>query len=134
MPVLVDTNVLLDIDSDDPEWADWAAASLTAAVRGHGAFINPVIYAEFSIRFDRVEDVDAALRNMSVTVAEIPRGALFLAGRAYLNYRRRGGSKTGVLSDFFIGAHAAVTASPLLTRDMARYRAYFPSVELIGPE
>ena len=132
--LLVDTNVLLDVVTDDPAWADWSQHQLdAAALRGRVA-INAVIYAELSIGFERIEEVDAVLAATGVVMAEIPTPALFLAGKAFRIYRTRGGTKTGVLPDFFIGAHAAVANLPLLTRDVARYRTYFPDVELIAPE
>ena len=131
--ILVDTNVLLDVVTDDPAWADWSQQQLeTAALRDRLA-INVVIYAELSIAFARIEELDAALGHVGIALADIPRPALFLAGKVYRSYRRRGGVKTGVLPDFFIGAQAAVLKAPLLTRDAARYRSYFPTLELIAP-
>ena len=132
--LLVDTNVLLDVVTDDPTWADWSQHQLDAAALRDRLVINAVIYAELSIGFERIEEVDAVLAATGITIAEIPTPALFLAGKAFRTYRRRGGMKTGVLPDFFIGAHAAVANLPLLTRDAARHRTYFPSVGLIAPE
>lgn len=130
---LVDTNVLLDLVTDDPVWAEWSIRQLDAAsVRG-ALIINPVVYAELSVRFDRIEDVDAALKDAVIDLLEIPTAALFLAGKAFQRYRASGGKRNGVLPDFFIGAHAAVLEIPLLTRDISRYRTYFPTVELIAP-
>jgi predicted nucleic acid-binding protein len=133
MPVLVDANVLLDIVKDDPAWGAWSLSQVEAALLADALIVNAVIYAELSVAFDRIEDVDAVLAEIPAAVAEIPREALFLAGRAHLAYRKRGGRRTGVLSDFFVGAHAAVADIPLLTRDAGLYRTYFPSLRLIAP-
>jgi predicted nucleic acid-binding protein len=130
---LVDSNVLLDVVTDGEAWADWSQGQLEQAASVGPLIINDVFYAEISTRYSAVEDVDAMLRNLDIDVVAIPRSALFLAGKAYLRYRSVGGSRTGVLSDFFIGAHAAVEQRPLLTRDARRYRTYFPTVELITP-
>jgi len=130
---LVDSNVILDVVTDGEAWADWSQEQLEQAASAGPLIINDVIYAEISTRYSTVEDVDAMLRNLDIRVATIPRPALFLAGKAYLRYRAIGGVRTGVLSDFFIGAHAAVEQRPLLTRDARRYRTYFPTVELITP-
>lgn len=133
MRLLVDTNILLDVLQDDPEWADWSLAQLRAQAQLRHLAINPVIYAELSLSFSTIEALDAVVGRLQLEVAPLPRAALFLAGKAFLSYRRRGGTKTQVLPDFFIGAQAAVAAWPLLTRDPTRYRSYFPSVELITP-
>ena len=130
---LVDSNVILDVVTDGEAWADWSQEQLEQAASAGPLIINDVIYAEISTRYSTVEDVDAMLRNLDIRVATIPRPALFLAGKAYLRYRATGGVRTGVLPDFFIGAHAAVEQRPLLTRDAQRYRTYFPTVELITP-
>ena len=130
---LVDSNVILDVVTDGETWADWSQEQLEQAASAGPLIINNVIYAEISTRYSTVEDVDAMLRNLDIGVATIPRTALFLAGKAYLRYRATDGVRTGVLSDFFIGAHAAVEQRPLLTRDARRYRTYFPTVELIIP-
>ena len=130
---LVDSNVLLDIVTDGEAWADWSQGQLEQAASVGPLVINDVIYAEISTRYSAVEDVDALLRDLDIDVVAIPRPALFLAGKAYLRYRSAGGQRTGVLADFFIGAHAAVERRPLLTRDARRYRTYFPTVELITP-
>jgi predicted nucleic acid-binding protein len=132
--IFVDTNVLLDVATDDPAWADWSQQQLDASALRDRLAINPVVYAELSSRYTRTEDVDAMLAVAGITVADMPRSALFLAGQAFKTYRRRGGQRAGVLPDFFIGAHAAVLAAPLITRDIGRYRTYFPTVELIAPE
>lgn len=132
--LLVDTNVLVDVLEDDPEWADWSIGQLRAQSKVHRLAINPVIYAELSLTFSTVEALDQTLDGLGLAMIEMPRPALFLAGKAFVRYRRQGGTKTNVLGDFFIGAHAAVSLYPVLTRDMRRYAAYFPSVTLIAPE
>jgi predicted nucleic acid-binding protein len=132
--ILVDTNVLLDVVEDDPKWAGWSQAQLEAASLSDRLAINPVIYSELSIAFARVEELEQLLADAELVVEHIPREALFLAGKAFVEYRRRKGTKQGVLPDFYIGAHAAVMQWPLLTRDAGRYRGYFPTVRLITPE
>ena len=131
---LVDTNVLLDLVTDDPDWAEWSIAQLEAASLNGPLLINDVIYAELAVRYDRIEDLEAFVDEAGLDMAPIPRAALFLAGKVFTRYRRSGGSRTGVLPDFFIGAHAAVAEQPLLTRDIGRYRIYFPSLMLITPD
>jgi predicted nucleic acid-binding protein len=131
--VLIDTNVLLDVVTDDPQWADWSQSQLEAAALNDPLAINAVVYAELSIGFRRIEEVEAVLAKAQVAIEEIPREALFLAGKAFQRYKARGGARTGVLPDFFIGAHAAVLGVPLLTRDARRYRDYFPKLELLAP-
>ncbi|MBM3510553.1 MAG: type II toxin-antitoxin system VapC family toxin [Alphaproteobacteria bacterium] len=133
MVVLVDTNVLLDLLTDDPRWGDWSQRQLDAASLTDRLIINPVIYAELSVGFTHIEDLDAVLATTDVALDPIPRPALFLAGKVFRAYRKRGGVKTGVLPDFFVGAHAAVLDLPLLTRDATRYLRYFPSVRLATP-
>jgi predicted nucleic acid-binding protein len=131
--ILVDTNVLLDLVTDDPDWSEWSLARLEEAALDGPIFINDIVYAETSIRYDRIEDLDAMLARAMIEIAPTPRSALFLAGKAFRRYRAAGGSRTGVLPDFFIGAHAAIEGWPLLTRDATRYRRYFPKVALIAP-
>jgi predicted nucleic acid-binding protein len=131
--LLVDTNVLVDVLQNDPQWADWSIAQLRAQVQLHPLAINPVIYAELSLSFSTFEALDRVVATMELAMHEVPRPALFLAGKAYLQYRRRGGAKAQVLPDFFIGAHAAVEGWPLLTRDASRFRTYFPRLEVIAP-
>lgn len=131
--LLVDTNVLVDVLEDDPEWADWSIRQLRAQSQVHALVINPVIYAELSLTFNAYEALDEALASMQIGIEELPRPALFLAGKAFVRYRRGGGKKENVLADFFIGAHAAVLGCAILTRDARRYRSYFPSVPLIHP-
>jgi predicted nucleic acid-binding protein len=130
---LVDTNVLLDLAKDDPNWAAWSVRQLEAAAARGPLVVNPVIYAELSVGFARIEEVDAFLATTAIGVEAVPLPGLFLAGKVFRQYRAQGGTRTGVLPDFFIGAHAAVARLPLLTRDVARYRAYFPTVTLITP-
>lgn len=131
--ILVDTNVLLDVLTTDPRWLKWSLAALDAASLHGSLLINDVISAELAARFDRVADLEEFVVGTGLEVAPTPRSALFLAGKTFVRYRRNGGTRTGVLSDFFIGAHAAVLQMPLLTRDVGRYRTYFPTVELITP-
>lgn len=132
-PILVDSNVLLDVATDDPAWADWSASALEKAANDATLVINPLIYAEISIRFRRIEDLEAAVPPDLFRREPLPFEAAFLAGKAFLRYRRQGGSRTSTLPDFYIGAHAAVAGMRLLTRDATRYRTYFPTVELISP-
>jgi predicted nucleic acid-binding protein len=129
----LDTNVLLDVATDDPNWADWAAAQLEAASLRGAMLINDVVYAELSVRYAGIEAIDAFLDEAGIEIRPMPRAALFLAGKAFLSYRRARGARTGVLPDFFIGAHASIEEIPLLTRDVGRYRTYFPTLELIAP-
>lgn len=131
--VLVDTNVLLDLVTDDPNWSEWSLARLEEAALAGPVLINDVVYAETSIRYERIEDLDTMLADAMIEIAPTPRPALFLAGKAFQHYRAAGGLRTGVLPDFFIGAHAAVEGWPLLTRDAGRYRTYFPKLALIVP-
>ena len=131
--LLVDTNVLVDVLQNDPQWADRSIAQLRAQAQLHELAINPVIYAELSLSFSTLEALDRVVATMELAMHEVPRPALFLAGKAYLQYRRRGGGKAQVQPDFFIGAHAAVKGWPLLTRDASRFRTYFPSLEVVGP-
>lgn len=131
--MLVDTNVLVDVLEDDPEWADWSVAQLRAQSKVHRLVINPIIYAELSLTFSTFEGLDGVLASLELPVEEVPRPALFLAGKAFVKYRREGGSKHNVLGDFFIGAHAAVNGWPVLTRDPRRYRHHFPSVTVVSP-
>jgi predicted nucleic acid-binding protein len=131
--LLVDTNVLVDVLQDDPQWADWSISQLRAQASIHQLVINPIIYAEMSLSFLTLEKLDSAVFTMALELREIPRPALFLAAKAYAQYRKRGGSKLQVLPDFFIGAHAAVQGWPLLTRDASRFKTYFPTLEVVAP-
>lgn len=131
--VLVDSNVILDVLTEDPQWFEWSAQRLTDHADQGMLVINPLIYAEISIGFNQVEELEAALPNDFFRRDPLPYEAAFLAGQSFLEYRRRGGDLRSPLPDFYIGAHAAVTGMPLLTRDVNRYRTYFPSVQLITP-
>ncbi len=131
--VLVDSNVLLDVLTEDPKWAGWSTATLEEYGDEHLLVINPVIYAEVSIGFARIEDLEDVLPAEHFARQPIPWEAAFLAGKCFLQYRRRGGKKCSPLPDFFIGAHAAVEGMPLLTRDTKRYATYFPRLQLVGP-
>ncbi len=131
--ILVDTNVLLDVLQDDPQWASWSQGQLETAALTDRLVINPVIYSELSTAFARIEELERVIAEAGLTVEPIPREALFLAGKVFLDYRRRQGRKQSVLPDFYIGAHAAVSQYSLLTRDVGRYRSYYPRVRLITP-
>lgn len=131
--MLVDTNVLVDVLENDPDWADWSIAQLQAQSTVHRLVINPIIYSELSLAFSTVEALDQVLDGMELRLLEIPKPALFLAGKVFVQYRRSGGVKNNVLGDFFIGAHAAVSGLPVLTRDTRRYKHYYPSVRLVAP-
>ena len=129
---LVDSNVLLDLFTADPRWCDWSETQLADALDRAEILINPIIYAEISIGFERIEELERALPDELKREA-LPWEAAFLAGKCFLKYRRRGGQKRSPLPDFYIGAHAAVTGRALLTRDPQRYRSLFPRLELIAP-
>ncbi|MBX3058383.1 MAG: PIN domain-containing protein [Anaerolineae bacterium] len=131
--VLVDSNVILDIFLDDTTWANWSEMTLNRLVESHQLLINPIIYTELSIGFQRIEEVEEAIARAGFQLQEIPKEALFLAGKVFVQYRKNQGTKSSPLPDFFIGAHAAVLGVSLITRDIARYRTYFPSVHLISP-
>jgi hypothetical protein len=131
--VLVDTHVVVDVWQRQPQWFGWSVGQLRAQAQVHELVINPIIYAELSLNYEAIETLDARVAELKLTLLEPPRAALFLAGQAFRKYRRTGGSKSGVLPDFFIGAHAAVLGCAILTRDAARYRSYFPTVELLTP-
>lgn len=131
--ILIDSCVIIDVLENDPTWADWSQRQLDAAALNHGLIINAVIYSELSVGFQRFEDCEAMLVAAKIDLQDIPRAALFLAGKAFQRYRARGGTRTSVLPDFFIGAHAAVLGIPLLTRDVRRYADYFPSLSLWAP-
>jgi len=131
--VLVDSNVILDVFLDDPKWADWSESRLEECFDSATLFINSIIYSEISIGFTSIETLETAVVKAGFQMLEIPKEALFLAGKAYLRYKRSQGAKTAPLPDFFIGAQAAVLQLSLLTRDVSRYRSYFPTVQLISP-
>jgi predicted nucleic acid-binding protein len=130
---LVDSSVLLDILTTDPAWSQWSEQALAAASDAGRLVINQIVYAEVSISFDQIEDLDDAISADDFVRESLPYDAGFLAGKAFLAYRKRGGERRSPLPDFYIGAHAAVRGYRLLTRDVARYRSYFPTVELIAP-
>ena len=130
---LVDSNVLLDIATNDAAWFGWSSQALESAANESPLAINGIIYAEVSIGFQRIEDLEAAIPSSLFRRDALPFEAAFLAGKAFLHYRRRGGGRATPLPDFYIGAHAAVAGFRLLTRDPKRYQTYFPSVELIAP-
>ncbi|NOY61086.1 MAG: type II toxin-antitoxin system VapC family toxin [Calditrichaeota bacterium] len=132
--VLVDSNVLLDVFVDDPNWADWSENQLSQYGDNYPLYINPIIYTEISIGFARIEELENAISGCGLFMLPLPREALFLAGKVFLQYRRRKGAKASPLPDFFIGAHAAVAQLKLLTRDISRYRTCFPTVQLICPK
>jgi predicted nucleic acid-binding protein len=131
--ILVDSNVILDILTTDPKWYQWSANKLSYLSESHNLIINDIIYTEISIGFDKIEDLDDVISESFFKILPIPKSALFLAGKAFLNYKRKNVSKNLVLPDFFIGAHAAILKIPLLTRDISRYKTYFPTIELISP-
>jgi predicted nucleic acid-binding protein len=131
--VLVDANVLLDVFTEDPRWFAWSAEALEVAADRYRLVINPVIYGEVSVRYSRIEALDAALPKALFDREAIPYEAAFLAGKAFLAYRRRGGTKRAPLPDFFIGAHAAVAGYLPMTRYASRYRTYFPKLPLLAP-
>ena len=130
---LVDSNVLLDVMTDDPAWAPWSSDSIARAMDDGRLVISPIVYAEVSAGFDRIEDLDDALPESEFEREALPYEAGFLAGKAYVAYRKQGGARRSPLPDFYIGAHAAVRGYRLLTRDTNRYLAYFPGLELIAP-
>jgi|SRR5580704_13786115 predicted nucleic acid-binding protein len=131
--ILVDTNVLIDIIESDPIWADWSQRYLDAASAIGEVAINDIIYAELSMGYQRIEELEQMMAQAAINLVPIPRAALFLAGKVFQQYRAAEGIRTGVLPDFFIGAQAAVMRVPLLTRDARRYRTYFTDIELIAP-
>jgi len=132
--VLVDSNIILDIFEDDQTWGGWSEDILNRYSQSHNLLINQIIYSEVSVGFDKIEELEKMLNFCCFKIAEIPKEALFLAGKAFFKYRRQSGSKASPLPDFYIGAHAAVLKLPLITRDTSRVRYYFPGVEIISPE
>ena len=130
---LVDSNVILDIVTEDAEWLDWSAAALARQADQGRLVVNPIVYAEVAARFERIEDLEAALPIAYYDRQALPWEAAFLAGRSFVRYRRRGGLRRAPLPDFYIGAHAAIAGLTLLTRDARRYRTYFPSLRIIAP-
>jgi len=132
--VLVDSNVILDVLTEDPRWLEWSSRRLAELTEEATLVLNPIVYAEVSIRFDRIEELDDALPVAHFRRDALPWEAAFMAGKVFLAYRRRGGRRRSPLPDFYIGAHAAVQGLRLLTRDPRRYRAYFPTVEVVAPD
>jgi len=131
--ILVDSCVLLDLFTNDPEWADWSENILGQYGQTNTLYINSIIYTEVSIGFNRIEEVEAALEQIGIKVLEIPREALFLAGKVFLNYRKTRGAKHSTLPDFYIGAHAIVSDFGLITRDISKFKTHFPNLNLISP-
>ena len=132
-PTLVDSNVLLDVMTEDEEWLDWSAAALARAADTSQLVINPIVYAEVAARFARIEDLEETLPREYYERRPLPWDAAFLAGRCFVKYRRRGGARRSPLPDFYIGAHAAIEGLTLLTRDPKRYRSYFPGLLILSP-
>lgn len=132
--VLVDSCVLLDLFTNDPHWADWSESILERYSQTNTLYINTIVYTEISIGFEKIEEVEEAISTLGIKVLEIPREALFLTGKAFIQYRRNKETKNSPLPDFFIGAHSAVTQLNLITRDLSKYKTYFPQVNLIHPE
>jgi predicted nucleic acid-binding protein len=130
---LVDSSALLDIFTADPVWAEWSIRELEKASADGTVFIDPIVYSEISIRFSRIEDLEEAVKESGLVWSEVPREALFLAGKAFMSYRKAGGSRTSPLPDFFIGAHAAVSDLVLITRDPERIRTHFPRLRVVSP-
>ena len=133
MSVLVDSNVLIDVLSEDARWFDWSAKALAHAAERTALCINPIVYAEISVGYATVAALDAVLPEAQFERLPLPFAAGFLAGRAFVEYRRKGGVRTSPLPDFYIGAHALIEGHTLLTRDPARYRTYFPKLKLVSP-
>lgn len=132
--ILIDTCVVTDLADPDSAWFEWSAATLEQLDRGHAMIINPIIYTECSVGYARIEEVESLFKHLGFAMQPIPKAALFLAGKAFLHYKKRKGEKGNVLPDFFIGAHAAVEGYRLITRDRGRFSTYSPGVELIMPE
>ena len=131
--ILVDTSVILDVVQDDAKWGPWSLAAIESAATRDALAINDIIYAELSVGYAKIESLDEMVAAWALQISPIPRPALFLAGKAFRRYREQRGTKTGVLPDFFVGAHAAVSDFSLLTRDPRRIRPYFPTVRVIAP-
>lgn len=132
--ILVDSNVILDIFLDDPNWADWSESALANYSANTTLYINPIVYTEVSVGFEKIEELESALHKGGFQMLEIPKEALFLAGKVYLKYRAGKATKRSPLPDFYIGSQAAVLDLHLITRDVTRYRTYFPTIRLICPE
>lgn len=132
--IFVDTNILIDIATGNPAWADWSRRAIVSAHARGPVLINAIVYAEFAIGFEAQSDCDVEIERFDLTLMDMPKSAAFRAAQAFRSYRRRGGARTRTLPDFFIGAHASVAEATLLTRDVRRYRTYFPELTLIAPE
>lgn len=130
----VDTNILIDIATGNPIWADWSSHAIASARARGPLAINAIVYAEFATAFEAQSDCDEEIEKFDLTLVEIPKSGAYRAAQAFRAYRRGGGARTDSLPDFFIGAHASVAATPLLTRDVRRYRTYFPELTLLAPE
>ena len=133
MSFLVDTNVILDIATEDPKWFEWSSSILAQCAESGKLWINPIIYAEASVGFSRIEDLDDVLPQTVFRRAALPWEAGFLAGKCFLRYRKASGSKSAPLPDFYIGAHAAVSQLTLITRDRGRFKTYFPKLNIVSP-
>ena len=131
--ILIDSCVLLDLFTDDKNWAAWSESTLEKYSQINTLYINSIVYTEVSIGFDRIEEIESAIDALGIKVLEMPREALFLTGKAFLSYRKKKGTKTSPLPDFFIGAHASVSKLKLITRVVSKYRTYFPQVQLVHP-
>lgn len=131
--IMVDSNVMLDVVTADPQWSDWSLSHLETAVANGPVLADPIVYAELAVRFDRIEALEEVASDIGLIVASPPREALFAAGQAFRAYRARGGPRNAILPDLLIGAHAAVLDVPLLTRDPRRFRSYFPKLTLLSP-
>jgi predicted nucleic acid-binding protein len=132
--ILVDSCVLLDLFTDDAEWAEWSEKILGQYSQTNTLYINSIIYTEVSIGFNLIEEVEAAIEQAGIKVLEIPREALFLAGKVFLNYRKSKGTKHSTLPDFYIGAHATISTFDLITRDISKFKTYFPNINIIYPK
>ena len=132
--VLIDSCILLDLFTDDPNWANWSENILDHYCQTNTLYINTIVYTEVSIGFNKIEELEKAIEQLSIKVLEMPREALFLTGKAFLKYRKNKGTKNAPLPDFFIGAHATVSSFDLITRDIKKFRTYFPQVKLIHPQ
>ena len=131
--ILVDSNIILDVFLDDSIWAEWSVSKLEKFSTITKLFINPIVYSEVSIGFKKIEELESVLNRAGFQMLDIPKEALFLAGKAFLKYRKNRGTKRSPLPDFYIGAHAAILEMDLITRDESRYRTYFPTIKLISP-
>ena len=131
--IFIDSCILLDLFTDDPHWANWSETILDQYSQTNSLYINSIVYTEVSIGFNKIEEMEQAIEAIGIKVLEIPREALFLAGKIFLKYRKNQGTKNAPLPDFFIGAHATVSSFDLITRDITKFRTYFPQVKLIHP-